>query len=147
MAMGTDNGCLGEVALAMLAHGLADEASDDAAAHLSACRHCAARLEEMRRAVDLVPVPPLEDPGDDFNRAIWKRIGRRKVRRRRALALASMLSAAAAVLVFTLPGGRGRVDEADLVEKLDLYQHFELIEYLDVVETLDALLGVGTSEG
>jgi len=137
--------CLSREELALLVSG--GEATDGQAAHLASCPRCSAELQQLKRVIALAVPSQVEDPGEAFNRAVWRGIERRRAHQRARIAMAATVSAAAMALVVLLPRTARLPDENELVENLDLYQYAELIENLDAVESIDALLGQGTPEG
>jgi hypothetical protein len=138
-------GCLTGEELALLVRD--GDATRSQAAHLASCSRCSAELHHLKRVVAMAQPPSVVDPGEGFNRAVWRKIDRRRMHQRARIAMAATLSAAAIALIVLLPRGSHIADETDLVENLDLYQNLDLIENLDAVEALDALLGEGIPEG
>ncbi|MCU0613149.1 MAG: hypothetical protein MUE60_15355 [Candidatus Eisenbacteria bacterium] len=138
--------CLTGEELTLLADGL-DDPDCPAAAHLASCATCSAQLRKLRQTVALAQPPEVRDPGEGFNRAVWRKIDRRRAQQRVGISMAATLSAAAIALVVLLPRDGAAPDETELVENLDLYQYVDLIENLDAVEALDALLEEGPIEG
>lgn len=116
------------------------------AAHVAGCPSCAAEVEGLRRAVALARPPEVTDPGDAFNRAVWRRIARKRSRHRAGIAVASVAAVAAAAVLVWLPRGRA-VSEIDIADHLDLYQHLDIIEHLDALEGLDLVFIDETPDG
>ncbi len=135
-------GCPSEQVLTEFVHGVLTEGERQKVRHhLETCVDCRRVVGELNSLLTLGEAPELSDPGDAFNRAVWRRMESRKARRRMGVALLPALAAAVALFIILPLGNEGKMAlEEELVERLDLYQNMELIENLDLLEQFQVLM-------
>lgn len=77
----------------------------DAAAHLAACGHCAARLDRARAIDALLAIREAPAPPAAFTASVMARIGRERWKTERAVDIGFNLAIAAGLLVIVLGAG------------------------------------------